>query len=79
MQHLPLFADLSPAELKRVAGIVNEQIFNDGDRLAEQGESGDEMYIIVSGEVRILIAVEIRHREIRCVGGVRAHIDVRDR
>jgi CRP/FNR family transcriptional regulator len=55
LRRVPLFADLNPTELKRVASIVNEQIFQDGEMLAQQGESGDQMYIIVSGEVRILV------------------------
>lgn len=56
LRRVPLFADLGPAELKRVAAIVNEQIFHDGDLLAHQGESGDEMYIIVAGEVCVRVS-----------------------
>jgi HEAT repeat protein len=55
-KRVPLFADLSPAELKQVAAISEETVFSDGDILAEQGEQGDEMYVIVSGEVRICIS-----------------------
>jgi HEAT repeat protein len=55
-KRVPLFADLSPAELKQVAAISEETVFSDGDILAEQGEQGDEMYVIVSGEVRVCIS-----------------------
>lgn len=52
---VPLFAGLSPTDLKQVAAISEEVFFADGDVLAEQGEPGEEMYVIVSGEVRICI------------------------
>jgi HEAT repeat protein len=55
LRRVPLFADLSPADLKQVAAIAGEQLFGDGELLAQQGELGDEMFVIVSGEVRVLI------------------------
>jgi hypothetical protein len=58
LRRVPIFADLSPADLKQVAVISVEAIFTDGDILAHQGEPGDEMYIVVSGDVRVLIASE---------------------
>jgi CRP-like cAMP-binding protein len=51
----PLFADLSPADLRKIAAITDEVVFLDGDLIAAQGESGQEMYLIVSGEVRVLV------------------------
>lgn len=54
LKRVPLFADLAPAELKQVASITEEHLFHDEEVLAEQGEPGDELYIIVSGEVRVL-------------------------
>ncbi len=58
LRRVPIFADLSPADLKQVAAITAESVFADGDVLAHQGEVGDEMYIVVSGDVRVLIASE---------------------
>lgn len=54
LKRVPLFADLAPSELKQVASITYEQLFHDQEMLAEQGEPGDELYIIVSGEVQVL-------------------------
>ena len=54
LRRVPLFADLAPADLKYVAAIAEERFFHDGDVIARQGEPGDEMFIIVSGEVRVL-------------------------
>lgn len=56
LRRVPLFADLGPAELKRVAATVNEQIFHDGELLAQQGEVGEEMFIIITGEVCIRLS-----------------------
>ncbi len=58
LRRVPLFADLSPADLKHVAAIAEERFFHDGDVIARQGDPGDEMFIIVSGEVRVLEAAD---------------------
>jgi HEAT repeat protein len=55
LRHVPLLADLSPADLKRVAAIASEHHFLDGEIIFEQDEPGDEMYVVVSGEVRVLV------------------------
>jgi len=47
-----------PDILIRVANIASEQDFTDGEMICEQGEAGDEMYVIVSGEVRIMVQTE---------------------
>jgi CRP-like cAMP-binding protein len=53
-----LFVELSPDDLKGIAAITGEQVFSDGEIISEQGEMGDEMYIIVSGEVRVIVEGE---------------------
>ena len=53
-KRVPLFANLSPADLKQVAAIAQEETFADGAVLMRQGEVGDVMFILVSGEVRVL-------------------------
>jgi HEAT repeat protein len=54
LQRVPLFSDLPPAELKQVAAIATELFYLDRDIIAHQGDPGDEMYIIVSGEVLVM-------------------------
>jgi hypothetical protein len=56
LRRVPLFADLTPADLKQVAAIAGEQALPDGEVIAAQGEPGEEMFVIVSGEVRVLAA-----------------------
>jgi hypothetical protein len=55
LRRVPLFAKLAPIEVKQVAAIAGERIYTDGDVLCSQGEPGDEMYVIVSGEVRVIV------------------------
>lgn len=55
LRRVPLFARLAPVEPKQVAAIAGERVYADGDVLASQGEPGDEMYVIVTGEVRVIV------------------------
>jgi hypothetical protein len=54
LRRVILFAKLTPVDLKQIAAVAKERLFLDGETIAQQGESGDEMYIIVSGEVRVM-------------------------
>lgn len=56
LKRVPLFANLPPAEVKQVASIADEQLFVDGELIAQQNEPGDELYVIVSGQVRVTVA-----------------------
>ncbi len=58
LRRVPLFADLASADLKQVAAIASEQFFTNGELIAQQDELGDEMYIIVAGEVQVLVAAD---------------------
>ena len=63
LRRVPLFAALSPADLKQVAAIASEEVFPDGEVIAEEGEQGDAMFVIISGEVRVCLnEVEIARR-----------------
>jgi hypothetical protein len=58
LHRVPLFANLPPNDLKQIAMIAREETFSDGAIIAEQGEAGDVLYIIVSGEVLVTSADE---------------------
>jgi HEAT repeat protein len=58
LREVPIFADLSPEDLKQVAEIAQEQWIPDGTIICRDGEDGDSMYIIVAGQVQILKGVE---------------------
>jgi len=55
LRRVPLLDGLSPSDLQRVAAIADEQDFVDGEILCEQGEVGNEMYVIIAGEVRVVV------------------------
>jgi HEAT repeat protein len=53
LKRVPLFTDLPPSDLKQIASIAVEEVFPDGEMIASQGEPGDMMFMITSGEVRV--------------------------
>jgi HEAT repeat protein len=64
LRRVSLLADLTPTDLKRVASIATEQHYLDGEIIFEQDEPGDEMYVIVSGEVRVLVKNEDHNNKV---------------
>lgn len=58
LQQVPLFRELSPADLKLVGEAVTENAYVDGTVIAEQGDPGDAMHVVVTGEVRVLLGGE---------------------
>jgi hypothetical protein len=64
LKRVPLFENLSPGDIKQVAALAQEETFSDGVIVVEEGEIGDVMFIIVSGEVRILMNQEQKEVEI---------------
>jgi HEAT repeat protein len=54
LRQVPLFADLSTADLERVAEIAEERGYADGETIAAEGELGDELHIVVEGVVRVV-------------------------
>jgi hypothetical protein len=58
LRRVPLFLELSPADLKHVAEIASEHLYPDGEVIAGQGEPGEEMYVVVSGEIGVMVGRE---------------------
>ena len=54
LRRVPLFAELSPTDLSRIARIAEECSYADGDMIAVQGEIGDELHIVVGGAVKVV-------------------------
>ena len=52
-KRVPLFANLTPVDLKQVASLAEEEVFSDGEEIAHEGDVGDVMFVIVSGEVKV--------------------------
>lgn len=67
LRAVPLFAGLPPQDLKPIASIATEQRFEDADTIAEQGDPGDEMHIIVEGYVMVILREPGGHRRVLAV------------
>jgi len=53
LRSAPLFAGLSEADLGRLAATVEEQRLSAGELLIREGDRGDAMFVIVSGELEV--------------------------
>lgn len=50
---VPVFAELGPLPLSRIAALLRARIFAPKDIIARRGDAADAMFIILSGEVEI--------------------------
>jgi CRP/FNR family cyclic AMP-dependent transcriptional regulator len=57
---LALFADLPKEELQTIARSCNEVSFNEGEWIIRQGDVHSAVYVIVEGEVAVVIGDEDR-------------------
>lgn len=54
LEQVPLFAGCSPEVVERLADVSGELAFGPGQVVVKQGQVGNGLYIVVSGEVRIV-------------------------
>jgi hypothetical protein len=64
LKNVPLFAFMDEEQLQAVARIMSERWEPGGAYLCRQGDEGDEMYLLVSGEVAIVKAADGRDQVI---------------
>jgi HEAT repeat protein len=64
LRKVSLFADLSPADLERVAQLVEERGYADGEVVAAEGEVGEELHIVIEGTIRVVQGREGSEREL---------------
>jgi CRP-like cAMP-binding protein len=50
---IPLFAGLVPPQLERLARIVGERSYAQGETIFTEGEEGNGFYVLVSGKVKV--------------------------
>lgn len=51
LRKVELFGDLSPRDLGRIARIAQERTYQAGSTIFQAGDYGDDLYVIVGGEV----------------------------
>jgi HEAT repeat protein len=54
LRRVPLFRELDPEDLQRVAASATENLYAAGEALVRQGDIGAELVIIVEGTVRVV-------------------------
>jgi HEAT repeat protein len=66
LRRIPLFADLDPEDLERIALAAIERDWAEGERLIQEGDLGDSMVILTEGTVRVVhVASDGQERFIR--------------
>jgi CRP-like cAMP-binding protein len=54
LRRVSLFSELAPPDLERLALLVEERGYGDGEVIADQGEMGEELHIVVAGAIRVV-------------------------
>jgi HEAT repeat protein len=54
LHRVPLFSQLSPEDLQRIAAAATERFYPTGEALVTEGEPGDELIVIAEGRVRVV-------------------------
>jgi hypothetical protein len=58
LRQAPLLASLEPADLEELTPIANERRYDPGESLCRQGDEGEEVFLIISGEVEVWTQTE---------------------
>ena len=53
LRRVPLFSELDPEDLQRIALSAQERLYPAGEALVHEGDFGDELIVIVEGTVRV--------------------------
>ncbi|HEX6662955.1 MAG TPA: cyclic nucleotide-binding domain-containing protein [Gaiellaceae bacterium] len=62
LKRVPIFSDLDRKELERVANSMKERVFNEGDTVTAEGQTGVGFFVIASGEAKVTVGGEDRRR-----------------
>ena len=54
LREIPIFAELSPEDLKRVAECAREEWYPQNTDIFQQGEDGNMMFVIVEGHLQVI-------------------------
>jgi CRP-like cAMP-binding protein len=68
LQEMPLFRNLDLKRLRVVAMMGESQAYRAQERLFEKGDEGDAAFIIIDGEVEVLVPVEGSEQSVAVLG-----------
>ncbi len=54
LRGVPLFSQLDPEDLQRLAATATERLYGQDEALVREGDSGDELIVLVDGRVRVV-------------------------
>lgn len=69
LDSIKLFAGLDAAEIAKVEPIFSERAFPAGQQVITEGETGDEMFVLASGKVRIVKSMVLPDVDIAALAG----------
>jgi hypothetical protein len=55
LRALPFFEDLGDGELRKIARLFTQKLFRPGERVFSKGDVGDEAYVVMRGQIDILL------------------------
>ena len=55
LQKVPLFAELEPRDLERIADSFKERKYSEGDTIAGEGQGGAGFFVIAEGTARVTV------------------------
>lgn len=68
LQRVPMFSAIDPEDLEKIALVTSERHYEAEERIFNEGDEGDEMLVIIRGEVVISRQVEGKTEIIRSYG-----------
>jgi len=60
IKQVQLFSDLSDEEIESLLDIVTHRTFNKGDTIIQDGDLGDEMYVLLEGDVQVAKSLTLK-------------------
>jgi CRP-like cAMP-binding protein len=63
LRSLSLFSELSYGAVKELAFLFSERVFQSGETIFEENDTGNSLLVIISGEVRITQRADVRGEE----------------
>jgi CRP-like cAMP-binding protein len=63
-----IFAGLSDSEAEAVAAICQKQVYEPGSIIIQQGDTGDELFVIEDGQVEIVLMGTMPERQVVVLG-----------
>ena len=65
LRRVPLFAQLDPEDLQRIARTCSERTYQAGEVLMQEGEIGSELLVLIEGSVRVVRRADDGERLLR--------------